>query len=137
MLFEPLELIERLVALIPAPRANLLRYHGTLAPGSKLRSRIVPAAGEQQRSEARACSSDGQPAPSRRPRYGWAELMRRVFAIDPLDCPHCGGRLRLLALIERPSIARRILKHLGHRTTPRATAPARAPPQTAWDELGA
>jgi hypothetical protein len=38
------------------------------------------------------------PRPHRygRPRhYAWADLLRRTFAIDVLDCPVCGGRLRL------------------------------------------
>lgn len=42
--FDPLELVEKVVALIPPPRANLLRYHGVLAPNSKLRSKIVAIA---------------------------------------------------------------------------------------------
>ena len=32
--------------------------------------------------------------------YLWAELMRRTFGFDVLACPRCGGRLRLVALIE-------------------------------------
>ena len=35
-------LLQRLTALIPPPRANLTRYHGVFAPGSKLRARVVP-----------------------------------------------------------------------------------------------
>ena len=30
----------------------------------------------------------------------WAELMARTFGIDVLACPRCGGRLRLVAVIE-------------------------------------
>ena len=37
------ELIERLVPLIPPPRAHQLRYHGALAPSASLRDWIVPA----------------------------------------------------------------------------------------------
>ena len=40
----PLELLEKLSALVPAPRAHLVRYSGVLAPASKWRSWIVPAA---------------------------------------------------------------------------------------------
>jgi hypothetical protein len=36
------ELIERLVPLIPPPRAHQVRYHGILAPGASQRDRIVP-----------------------------------------------------------------------------------------------
>lgn len=42
ILFDPTELVEKVVALIPPPRANLLRYHGVLASNSKIRGKIVP-----------------------------------------------------------------------------------------------
>ena len=38
----PLDFISRLVALIPAPRFNLTRYHGVFAARSKHRSEVVP-----------------------------------------------------------------------------------------------
>jgi hypothetical protein len=59
----------------------------------------------------------------------WAELMRRTFGIDALDCPRCGGRLRLLALIEHGRIVERILRHLGLPTDWPEPRPARAPPR--------
>ena len=74
------------------------------------------------------------PAPPRsrlppRPNHTWADLMRRGLDIDSLDCPAaCGGRLRLVALIEQPSVVRRILEHLGHDADPVGPKPARAPP---------
>ena len=42
MVFEPLELIEKLAALVPPPRLNLVRYHGVLAPAARNRACIVP-----------------------------------------------------------------------------------------------
>ena len=58
----------------------------------------------------------------------WAELMRRTFGFDVLACPHCGGRLRLIALIEQASVIERILRHLGLPTEIPVLRPARAPP---------
>jgi hypothetical protein len=63
----------------------------------------------------------------------WAELMRRTFGIDVLDCPRCGGRLRLLALIEHARIVERILRHLGLPTDRPEPRPARAPPRPVDD----
>ena len=40
--FEPIELLARLAALVPRPRGNLVRYHGILAPNAKHRSAVVP-----------------------------------------------------------------------------------------------
>ena len=42
LVMEPLEFLQRLAALVPHPRLNLIRYHGVLAPNAKLRSLIVP-----------------------------------------------------------------------------------------------
>ena len=38
----PLELLEKLVALVPLPRVYLVRYGGCLAPHSLLRGTITP-----------------------------------------------------------------------------------------------
>jgi hypothetical protein len=43
-----LELLRRLASLVPAPRANLTRFHGVFAPGAKLRPFRVPQAGAEE-----------------------------------------------------------------------------------------
>jgi hypothetical protein len=50
----------------------------------------------------------------------WAALLQRVFEIDALRCPRCGSRMRLIAAIEDPVVAERILECL--------KLPSRAPP---------
>jgi len=42
VIFEPLDFISRLVALIPKPRVNLTRFHGVFAPNSHYRARVTP-----------------------------------------------------------------------------------------------
>lgn len=41
VLFEPLDFMARLAALVPRPRAHLTRYHGLFAPNAKHRHHIV------------------------------------------------------------------------------------------------
>jgi len=66
-------------------------------------------------------------------RYGWAELLRRVFAIDVLVCPHCSGARRLLAAIHDPAAIERVLRAMGLPHQAPVQAPARAPPgQDGW-----
>ncbi len=50
----------------------------------------------------------------------WAALLQRVFEVDALQCPRCGSTMRLIAAIEDPRVARKILECL--------KLPARAPP---------
>jgi hypothetical protein len=42
VIFEPGELVEKLAALVPPPRSNLVRYHGILAPSAAWRPLVVP-----------------------------------------------------------------------------------------------
>ena len=44
VIFQPLELIEKLTALVPAPRFNLVRYSGVLAPSASWRALVIPVA---------------------------------------------------------------------------------------------
>jgi hypothetical protein len=67
--------------------------------------------------------------------------MQRTFGFDVLLCPRCGGRLRLIALIEEAAVIGRILRHVGVPTEIPAPRPARAPPRAAatpngvgWDD---
>jgi hypothetical protein len=36
------------------------------------------------------------------PSRGWAEMIRKVYEIDPLICPSCRGQMRIIAFIEDP-----------------------------------
>ncbi len=58
---EPLEVIEKLAALVPRPRVHLTRFHGVLAPHYKYREQIVPPTKERSR------VSDGSQIPVRLP----------------------------------------------------------------------
>ena len=148
--FEPEEFVARLAALVPPPRFHLVRYAGVLAPGARLRARVVPEPPEGSDSDGalglRAGEGTGSSgempeptwsgaavpargpdrAPPRVPRarqpYPWADLMRRVFAIDVLECPRCHGPMKILAAIHPPDTAGAILECLG--------LPVRSPPVT-------
>jgi hypothetical protein len=48
MVFEPLEFMEKLAALVPRPRSHMVRYHGVLAPRSRWRDLVVPEGSEQR-----------------------------------------------------------------------------------------
>lgn len=68
LVFDPVELLERLAALTPRPRINLILYHGVLAPRAAWRRAVVPAredAHGRQACDSCAGETDGTP-PSRR-----------------------------------------------------------------------
>ena len=110
---------------VPAPRFHLIRYYGILASAAKQRASIKPlppAASTAESCEHRNTAEEQNPRPRN---YTWAQLMARVFALDVLECPRCGSRMRILAAIEDPVVARKILDSLDLPSRPPPVAPAR------------
>jgi hypothetical protein len=131
LFFDPVALLERLAALTPRPRINLILYHGVLAPRAAWRSRVVQFGASPGAAADTDPATDGPrlAADCRHTRnYRWAALMRLSLGLDVLACPRCGGRLTLIALIEDPAVIARILRHLGLPTAMPEAQPARAPP---------
>ena len=61
----------------------------------------------------------------------WATLIKRVFETDPLECPKCGSRMKVISFIERSQqdVVEKILRHSGVWEGPlRTLATARSPP---------
>jgi hypothetical protein len=184
VIFEPLDLLAKLAALVPPPRFHMVRFHGVLASAARRRSLVVPkrpegpgtarARAENGRHEgcrsprksptspeastsARSDESEGHRDGSRSStdeirsdgkcgptaplansargdaahgteakearRYAWAELMRRVFQVDVLECPRCGGPSRILAAIHPPDTTAAILECLKMSTRPPPITP--------------
>jgi len=46
------------------------------------------------------------------PSIGWAEMVRKVYEVDPLICPSCGGQMKVISFIEDPKAIDRIIGHL-------------------------
>ncbi|MFL5441543.1 MAG: transposase, partial [Myxococcales bacterium] len=84
LVVEPCELLRRLAALVPPPRAHLVRYHAVFAPASAWRSRVVLKEESSRPCEPVRPDEQTPPLPSRRPdsRVPWAELLLRVFRED-------------------------------------------------------
>ncbi len=150
LVFDPVEFLGRLAVLVPRPRINLLLYYGVLGPRAAWRAEVVPrqttSGGGEARLKEPATEDVREPDPAetarrKAPGQCWASLMARTFGFDVLACDRCGGRLRLVALIEEAAVIGRILRHLGLPTEVASPRPARAPPlpletpdRTGWDD---
>lgn len=109
VIFEPLDFIARLAALVPTPRVNLARFHGVFAPNSTYRARVTP--GNRGRGESVGPSEGEEPTlAERRAAMTWAQRLKRVFGIE--TCSACGGAVRIIACIEDPAVIEKILAHL-------------------------
>nr|MBK7069152.1 transposase [Deltaproteobacteria bacterium] len=121
---DPLSLLSRLAASVPAPRLHTVRYAGVLASASKLRPRLAP---KPVVAPAKP-TADVAESPRRGAYRPWAELLKRTFGFDVLTCPCCSGRMKLLALVTEPTSVARYLRGIGEPTDVPKRTPARGPP---------
>ena len=116
MLFEPVDLIARLAALVPKPRGSLTRYHGLFAPNSHAREQVTPT--RRGRRTRPPPEQEPRSEAERRGAMTWAQRLRRVFHIDIETCTACGGAVRVMASIEDPTVIGKILAHVGEGQAP-------------------
>jgi len=117
--FDALDFIALLAAHIPDKGQVMQRYYGFYANRSRGERRLAELTEEQ--ATAVACA-DGRRDPGtmdvpedwnrRAARLRWAELLRRIYEVDPLRCPACGAQMRIIAVIMEPKVIDRILAHL-------------------------
>ena len=100
-----------------------MRYFGVLGPAAKLRPLIVP-----HRNIDFGAAALPLAKPSRALGIDWASLLKRVYDIDVFEFP-CGGRMRVISVIEDPTVIKKILDHLHLPAELPTIHPARAPPQ--------
>ena len=113
-MYSPLQVL----AAKPLSRVHLVRYDGCLASHSYLRGAIIPTPRQQ--------GIDEEATDTGSPRWTWARLLKRVFALDMARCPWCQrGALRMIAAITHGEVIRQIIKHLKLSADPPPIAPAR------------
>jgi hypothetical protein len=80
----------------------------------------TPKADPEQPPDEERPLLDPEPEVPRARRLLWAQLLQRTFGLDALECPHCGGRMKLVAVIFDPIEIARLCDNLGE--------PTQAPP---------
>jgi hypothetical protein len=129
-IFEPLDFIARLAALVPKLRVNLTRFHGVFAPNSRHRVTITPAL----RNKTKQALPTGQEKTRAQKHQSmtWAQRLKRVFGIEIETCEQCGGAVKVIASIEDPLVIQKILSYLNTKNdevVELLPPQSRAPPQ--------
>jgi hypothetical protein len=131
-IFDPVDFVAMLVAHIPARHEKRAINYGFYSNKSRgLRKKKLEAAGllpAKTQAEIVAETEEMAPLEIRR---AWANLVSKIYEVDPLVCPECGGQMKIISYIEEPDVIFRILDHLG--LLEEESAFGRAPP----DELAA
>ena len=119
VLFEPLDFIARLAALVPELRVHLSCFHGVFAPNSKHRIQVTPGKRGKGRGQAKVAASNGLEKTPQAPHRAmtWMQRLKRVFNIDIETCERCGRKVKVMASIKAPAMIAYTLKHLQQKAT--------------------
>ena len=116
---DALDFVHAVVTQIPDARKHLVRYYGAY---SHRRCAIV----REKNGAADALAGAGTPvapaasepvtpaepgSPEAKRRSAWARVLKKVFEVDPLVCPKCGGEMKVIAWITDRAVIDRILAH--------------------------
>ena len=94
------EFVARVLVQIPAPRRHLVRYYG--AYSNRARGQRRKAEAQLQGNGSGEAEEPVPPSPERAAlRRRWANLIRRVYEVDPLVCPRCGSEMRVIGFITK------------------------------------
>jgi hypothetical protein len=118
-----LEFIARVTSHIPDKGQVTVRYYGLYANAHRGKIKNANLAAFP----LRMVEEELRPIPSK----GWAEMIRKVYEVDPLVCPQCGGQMKVISFLTDYAVVDRIISHL--RLTFVAERPL--PPQIAYQEV--
>jgi hypothetical protein len=120
---DALEFLARVTAHIPDKHQVMTRYYGWYANRTRGERRLSTDGGTG------VVIAESERVPLSEARLRWAELLRRIFEVDPLRCPRCAGEMRIVAFITERAVIDRILSHLARaREVGRGAGGARGPP---------
>ena len=102
---DPLEFLARVLIHIPETNKHLVHFYGTYANRSRS---SMPHGRDSVQNKG---EGEGEPGPAKRAvRKRWAELIYKIYNVDPLTC-RCGAQMKIVAFVTEPASIRRILAH--------------------------
>ena len=121
--YKPLDFLAQLSTFIPNKWEQTVRYLGWYA--SRTRGKRNKIAAEVDSScepnQIEIIPEDEDSEYRKNKRKSWAQLIRKVYEVDPLVCPKCQNQMKIIAVIIDPKEAKKISAHLGqkYRAPPR------------------
>jgi hypothetical protein len=110
-------ILARVLIHVPEPNKHLVHFYGAYANRVRATYRTDTTATPEP--------TDDTTPPRRTLSKRWAELIYRIYEVDPLTCPRCDSSMKLLAFITEYTVINKIL---GHRN--QNPPQPRAPPNT-------
>jgi len=114
--YKPLEFLALLTSHIPQPYESITRYYGEYSC-RKRGAKKKQAKAQQDLVQQEAFTEQ---EPKKRASITWAQCIKKIYEVDPLECPRCKEQMRIVAFLQDPVEIKKIMDSLG---IPDYTAP--------------
>ena len=135
-LFSAEEFIAAITQHIPEKNFQLVRYYGWYSNRSRgdrqRRSHLKSQHDSAEIPETIEVLNVSEHQPKRIPSKTWRECIKKVWEIDPLECPRCGAKMKIISFIKEAPVIEKILKHLQSWQTEH---PGKPPPDNIYKEM--
>ena len=115
-IYTPEEFIAAITQHIPEKSFQMVRYYGWYSNKSRgLRKKQgIAKPGDQPLEDTENIEiidvADYKPKPI--PSKKWRECIKKIYEVDPLCCPKCGGEMKIISFITEHQVIQKILEHL-------------------------
>ena len=110
------EFIAAITQHIPEKSFQMVGYYGwysNKSRGMRLKQGMVRPGDEPLGHDAEVEIIDvSEYEPKRIPSKTWRECIKKIWEVDPLLCPNCGGEMKIISFITGASVIKQILQHL-------------------------
>jgi hypothetical protein len=105
-MFDALEWLAAMCSHVPNKGEQMVRYYGYYSNVARRKRKMF----DEDELIPSVLESDGL---SKERRKNWARLIQKIYEVDPLTCPKCSGKMKVISVIEDEQVMKKILKHLG------------------------
>lgn len=114
--FTAIDWLARLVTHIPNKGEQMVRYYGRYSNksrGIRKKDELIDTTENQLPCSTNTATTIVESDLARKKfRKNWARLIQKIYSVDPLLCPKCGGAMRIISFIEDDATIKKILMHL-------------------------
>ena len=98
--FDALEWLAAMCSHVPSKGEQMVRYYGYYSNVSRGKRK------KQGQEQCIPCILEPDES-SREYRKNWARLIQKIYEVDPLTCPKCHGRMRVISVIEDQDVIKK------------------------------
>lgn len=132
------EFIASITQHIPDKNFQLVRYYGWYSNrmrGDRLKAEKAESKEHLEPDEITILDVSNY-KPRRIPSPTWRECIKKIWEVDPLECPKCHGEMKIISFITEKAVIRKILEHLDlWRETKRGPPNKASPPAETITEI--